>query len=164
MIRDIPLTRPGWGWGRNGELANPAFVTIRSGSVQQAGTTEVADGVLLSVYSRRGYAQGSSPIDLHLNDADALAVADAIRDAVNRPCRLCAVPRARHRYEEHDPSRHDWQEAARDDRLVPIISEYDGGIVAYALRGHEVALVAALNVPAAEVEYRQRQRDEDRKG
>ena len=55
-------------------------------------------------------------------------------------------------------------EAARADRLVPIISDYDGGIVAYALRGHEVALTAALNVPAAEVEYRQRQHDEDRKG
>jgi hypothetical protein len=53
-------------------------------------------------------------------------------------------------------------EAARTDRLVPIISEYDGGIVAYALRGHEVALVAALNVPHAEVEYRQRQREADR--
>ena len=54
--------------------------------------------------------------------------------------------------------------AARGDRLVPIISDYDGGIVAYALRGHEVALTAALNVPAAEVEYRQRQHQEDNNG
>lgn len=53
-------------------------------------------------------------------------------------------------------------DAARRDQLVPIISEYDGGIIAYALRGHEVALTAALNVPAADVEYCQRQRDADR--
>jgi hypothetical protein len=48
--------------------------------------------------------------------------------------------------EEAMPKPHDW--------LIPITSEWDGGVIGYALgREHAEAIVAGLNVPHAMNEY-----------
>lgn len=48
--------------------------------------------------------------------------------------------------------------------LVPIVSEYDGGIIAYAVdRDHAEAMVRALNGSWASLEYRQATREIERR-
>lgn len=72
---DVRLTGEAWAWGRNGEIRRPAFVTVQDMPGDEP-------TIWLSVYaSQRTRENGQSPIDLHLSRVDALAVAEAIREA-----------------------------------------------------------------------------------
>lgn len=49
------------------------------------------------------------------------------------------------------------------DVLVPIVSEWDGGVIGYALgRDHAEAMTAGLNQPWAEQEYKDAMKRADR--
>jgi hypothetical protein len=81
---ELPLTEPGWAWGRNKEMQRPYAITLTATTLSQAPEGEPrAPGIMLSVYSKRGREQGSSPIDLHLNNDDAKALAEAILGLVS---------------------------------------------------------------------------------